>query len=52
MWKEAAQLEARSSKVLQADAMTYFARALGAARSGDAAAAEEGVQELRVSLMG
>jgi tetratricopeptide (TPR) repeat protein len=26
--------------------MTYFARALGAARSGDAAAAERGVQEL------
>ena len=46
MWKEAAQLEARSSKVLQADAVTQFARALGAARSGDAAAAEKGVQEL------
>jgi predicted Zn-dependent protease len=46
MWKEAAQLETRSSKFLQADAMTQFARALGAARSGDAAAAEKGVQEL------
>jgi predicted Zn-dependent protease len=46
MWKEAAQLEPRSSKFLQADAMTQFARALGAARSGDAAAAEKGVQEL------
>ena len=46
MWKEAAQLEARSTKVLQADAITQFARALGAARSGDAAAAEKGVQEL------
>jgi tetratricopeptide (TPR) repeat protein len=46
MWKEAAQLEPRSSKVLQADAVTHFARALGAARSGDAAAAEKGVQEL------
>lgn len=46
IWKEAAQLEARSSKVLQADAMTHFARALGAARSGDAAAAEMSVQEL------
>ena len=45
MWK-AAQLEPRSSKFLQADAMTQFARALGAARSGDAAAAEKGVQEL------
>jgi tetratricopeptide (TPR) repeat protein len=46
IWKEAAQLEPRSSKVLQADAVTHFARALGAARSGDAAAAEKGVQEL------
>jgi tetratricopeptide (TPR) repeat protein len=46
MWKEAAQLEPRSSKVLQADAVTHFARALGAARSGDTAAAEKGVQEL------
>jgi tetratricopeptide (TPR) repeat protein len=46
MWKEAVQLEPRSSKVLQADAVTHFARALGAARSGDAAAAEKGVQEL------
>jgi len=46
MWKEAAQLEARSSKILQADAITQFARALGAARSGDAAAAEKDVQEL------
>ena len=46
MWKEAAQLEPRSSKVLQADAVTHFARGLGAARSGDAAAAEKGVQEL------
>jgi predicted Zn-dependent protease len=46
MWKEAAQLETRSSKFLQVDAMTQFARALGAARSGDAAAAEKSVQEL------
>jgi len=46
MWKEAAQLEARSSKVPHTDAMTHFARALGAARSGDAAAAEKSVQEL------
>ena len=46
MWKEAAQLEARSSKFLQVDAMTQFARAIGAARNGDAAAAEKCVQEL------
>jgi tetratricopeptide (TPR) repeat protein len=45
-WKEAAQLEPRSSKVPYTDAMTYFARSLGAARSGDAEAAEKGVQEL------
>ena len=46
MWKEAAQLEPRSSKVPHTDAMTQFARAVGAARSGDAAAAEKSVQEL------
>ena len=46
MWKEAAQLEPRPSKVLQADAVTQFARAIGAARNGDAVAAEKGVQEL------
>jgi tetratricopeptide (TPR) repeat protein len=46
MWKEAAQLEPRSSKVPYTDAMTYFARALGAARSGDLDAADKGVQEL------
>jgi len=46
MWKEAAQLETRASKVPHTDAMTHFARALGAARSGDAAAAEKSVQEL------
>jgi len=46
MWKEAAQLEAPSSKVPHTDAMTHFARALGAARGGDVANAEKGVQEL------
>ena len=46
MWKEAAQLEPRSSKFAYTDAMSHFARALGAARSGDADAAEKGVQEL------
>jgi tetratricopeptide (TPR) repeat protein len=38
-WKGAAALEVRPSKFAYADAMTCFARALGAARSGDAAAA-------------
>jgi tetratricopeptide (TPR) repeat protein len=46
MWKEAAQLEVRSSKVPYTDAMSHFARAFGAARSGDGEAAEKGVQEL------
>jgi len=46
MWKDAAQLEPRASKFPYIDAMTYFARALGAARSGDAETAESGVQEL------
>jgi tetratricopeptide (TPR) repeat protein len=46
VWKEAAQLEARSSKVPHTDAMSHFARALGAARGGDVANAEKGVQEL------
>ena len=46
MWKDAAQLEPRVSKFPYIDAMTYFARALGAARDGDAETAESGVQEL------
>jgi tetratricopeptide (TPR) repeat protein len=46
MWKDAARLKLHQSKVLYADAMTYFARALGAARSGDTAAAGKEVQEL------
>lgn len=47
MWKEAAQLELRSSKFPQADAMPHFARALGAARAGEAASAEKEVRELQ-----
>ena len=46
LWKDAMQLEPRSSKFPYADAITHFARALGAARGGDAAAAKKGVQEL------
>jgi hypothetical protein len=34
-WKEAAVLEPRGSQFPQAEAITYFARAIGAARSGD-----------------
>ena len=46
LWKDAMQLESRPSKFPFTDAITYFARALGAARSGDLAAADKEVQEL------
>jgi tetratricopeptide (TPR) repeat protein len=46
MWKEAAQVELRASKFPQTDAMPHFARAFGAARTGDIASAEKGVREL------
>ena len=46
MWKDAARLKMHPSKVPYADAMTHFARAIGAARSGDMAAAGKDVQEL------
>jgi tetratricopeptide (TPR) repeat protein len=52
MWKEAAQVELRASKFPQADAMPHFARALGAARTGDAAGAENEVQELQRLVAG
>ncbi len=45
-WKDAMQLQPRSSQFPYTEAMTYFARALGGARSGDAVAAEKDVQEL------
>src|SRR4029079_13647010 len=38
-WKSAAELELRPSRFAYADAMTHFARALGAARSGHPGAA-------------
>jgi len=46
LWKDAMQLEPRPSKFPYTDAMTHFARALGAARSRDVAAADKEVQEL------
>jgi tetratricopeptide (TPR) repeat protein len=52
-WKEAAALAPFGSQFPQAEAITYFARAMGSARSGDVAAAEEGVaklKELRATL--
>ena len=45
-WREAMQLQPQTSKFQYTDAITYFARALGAARSGDAAAAEKDAEEL------
>jgi tetratricopeptide (TPR) repeat protein len=45
-WQEAAHLQPSVSRYPYTTAITYFARALGAARSGDPAAAEKDVQEL------
>jgi tetratricopeptide (TPR) repeat protein len=52
-WQEAAELEPHGGPFPQADAITYFARAIGSARSGDVAAAEQGIaklKELRAAL--
>jgi hypothetical protein len=46
-WKEAAVLEPRASVFPQAQAITYFARAMGAARSGDLDAAQQGLDKLK-----
>jgi tetratricopeptide (TPR) repeat protein len=46
-WKEAAVLEPRGSQFPQAEAITYFARAIGAARSGDIASAEQAITKLK-----
>jgi tetratricopeptide (TPR) repeat protein len=45
-WREAMQLQPSSTRLPYNEAMTYFARALGAARSGDPVAAEKDVGEL------
>jgi predicted Zn-dependent protease len=45
-WREAMQLQVQPTKHQYADSITYFARALGAARSGDIAAAEKDAGEL------
>jgi tetratricopeptide (TPR) repeat protein len=45
-WKGAAELEIRPSKFPYADAITCFARALGAARSGNPAAAVADIEKL------
>src|SRR4051794_22106282 len=52
-WKAAAELPAQTTKFAYADAMTHFARALGAARSGNPAAAKADIakiSELREKL--
>ncbi|HEV8149545.1 MAG TPA: hypothetical protein VGP61_05110 [Gemmatimonadales bacterium] len=46
-WQAAARLELRPSPVPFADAVTQFARALGAARSGDTARARTALRELQ-----
>ncbi|HEX2653636.1 MAG TPA: hypothetical protein VHN11_08295 [Xanthobacteraceae bacterium] len=45
-WQAAAQLPLRPSKFAYADAMTHFARALGAARMGDPDAAKTDIAKL------
>ncbi len=45
-WREAMQLQPQTTQYPFTEAITYFARALGAARGGDAAAAEKNAEEL------
>ena len=45
-WHQAAQLKPRASKFPYADAMIHFARAIGAARTGDTQAAQNDVAQL------
>jgi tetratricopeptide (TPR) repeat protein len=46
MWKEAAALNPVNGRLIFADAMVWYAKALGAARSGDVAGAEQSAQWL------
>ncbi len=46
-WAEAARLEAKSTRFGHADALTWFARALGAAHTGDLASAKAAVDSLQ-----
>jgi hypothetical protein len=46
-WAAAAKLEPQASRYLYPEALTYFARALGAARSNDAATARAAIDALR-----
>src|SRR5580692_10060168 len=45
-WKAAAELQVRASPLAQVQAITYFARALGAARSGNPEAAKPDIARL------
>jgi hypothetical protein len=45
-WAEAAKLVPQPSRYLYADALTYFAKAIGAARTGDAAATRSAIDAL------
>jgi tetratricopeptide (TPR) repeat protein len=45
-WRDAAKLTPSPSKYPYTEAMTHFARALGAARSGDPAAAQKDVEQI------
>jgi hypothetical protein len=45
-WKAASELQVRPSPLLHVQAMTYFARALGAARSGNPEAAKADIAKL------
>jgi tetratricopeptide (TPR) repeat protein len=46
-WREAMRLEVRQSPLPFADAMTHFARALGASRAGDITIPKSAIAELR-----
>jgi tetratricopeptide (TPR) repeat protein len=46
-WKGAAQLQPLGSPFPAAEAITHFARAMGAARSGDVAAAQADIEKLK-----
>jgi len=45
-WKAAAELQVRPTKYPYVDAITYFARAVGAARSGNPTAAQDDIVKL------
>ena len=46
-WKGAAQLQPLGTPFPAAEAITHFARAMGAARSGDTAAAQADIEKLK-----